>query len=325
MKAMLLRALDGPDALALEDVDAPTPAEGEVSIRVKAAGINFFDTLITRGKYQYKPELPFAPAGEVAGEIAALGPGVEGFHVGERVCAYVGWGGAQEIVVTQAASLVRIPDAVSDVVAAGVNITYGTAMYGLADRGRLARGETVAVLGAAGGAGLAAVEVAHQLGARVIAVASSAAKLEVCRQHGADLTVDYERGDLREELRRLTEGRGVDVVYDCVGGAHAEAALRSMAWLGRYLVVGFAAGEIPKFPLNLVLLKNCDVVGVFWGKAAVRDPARHAGHIARVLEWVSEGRLEPRIHGTFALSETREAIKILDQRKAHGKVVITLD
>jgi NADPH2:quinone reductase len=292
-------------------------------VRVHAAGLNFLDTLITRGKYQYRPDLPFSPAGEISGVVERLGPGTSGIDVGQRVCAYLGWGGARELVTVNAAALIPLPQGISHEVAAGINITYGTAMHGLRVRGRLKPGETVAVLGAAGGAGLAAVAIAKLLGARVIAVASSPEKLAICREQGADLLLNYATTDLKQGLRDLTEGRGADIIYDCVGGDHAEAALRSIAWMGRYLVVGFAAGSIPRIPLNLVLLKSCDIVGVFFGQAVARDPEQHRDSIVSVLKWVAEGRLRPHTHATFPLGETSAAIRVLDRREASGKVILT--
>jgi NADPH:quinone reductase len=324
MKAALCKSLDGPAGLVVEEIAVPQPGSGEVLIAVKAAALNFFDTLITRGKYQARPELPFSPSAEVAGVVEALGPGVSGVKVGDRVMAYLGWGGAREKVIAKAEALVAIPAGVSDEVAAGVSVTYGTAIHGLKDRAHLRGGETVAVLGAAGGAGLAAVEIAKLMGARVIAVASSPEKLAVTREHGADEAVNYGSCDLKEGLQALTGGRGVDVVYDCVGGDSSEAALRATAWQGRFLVVGFASGDIPKVPLNLLLLKGCEAIGVFWGEAVKRDPGRHRANMRQVLDWVAAGRLNPRIHGTYPLSEIREAIAVLDRREAVGKVVLTL-
>ncbi len=324
MKAALCKRLDGPAGLEIEDIPAPEPKAGEALIAVKAAALNFFDTLITRGKYQARPELPFSPAGEIAGVVAALGPGVEGIRVGDRVMAYLGWGGAREQVVVPASVLVPIPAGVSDAVAAGVSITYGTAIHGLKDRGRLQAGELVAVLGAAGGAGLAAVEIAKLMGARVIAVASSAEKLAVCMVHGADELLNYAETDLKTRLRELTRGNGVDVVYDCVGGDATEAAMRALAWQGRFLVIGFASGEIPKIALNLLLLKGAEAVGVFWGEAVKRDPQGHRRNMMELLGWVAAGKLHPRVHATFALDEIGAALGVLDRREAVGKVVLTL-
>lgn len=323
MKAALCKSLDGPDGIVIEEVPDPTAGPGEVVVRVKAAALNFLDTLITRGKYQVKPDLPFSPAGEYAGTVAALGAGVTGLELGDRVCGWGGYGAARELVVAKADMLLRVPDAVTDHSAASFIVTYGTAMHGLRDRGRMKPGETVAVLGAAGGAGLAAVEIAKLLGARVIAVASSDEKLGVCRQHGADETFNYKTGDLKQGLRDLTGGAGPDVVYDCVGGPHTEPAIRAIAWMGRFLVVGFAAGEIPKLPLNLTLLKSCDIVGVYWGEAVRRDPAGQVSNLRSVLEWVAEGRLKPHIHATVPLTGTADGIRMLDDRTVAGKVIIT--
>jgi NADPH2:quinone reductase len=324
MKAALCKSLEGPAAIVIEDIAPPVAGPGEVVVAVKAAALNFLDTLITRGKYQAKPELPFSPSGEVAGIVEALGPGVEGIAVGDRVMACVGWGGAREKIAVAVDILVPIPEKVSDAIAAGVGVTYGTAIHGLKDRARLKPGETVAVLGAAGGAGLAAVEIAKLMGARVIAVASAQEKLAVCREHGADETVNYAAADLKSSLRALTGEAGVDVVYDCVGGSAAEAALRAMAWQGRFLVVGFASGEIPKLPLNLLLLKGAAAIGVFWGGAVKRDPAGHRRNMEDVLAWVAEGKLNPRIHAAFPLERIGEAIAVLDRREAVGKVVLTI-
>jgi len=324
MKAALCKSLDGPEALVIEDVPEPEAGPGEVVVRVRAAALNFFDTLITRGKYQVKPALPFSPSGEIAGVVESLGPGVAGVAVGDRVAASVGYGGAREKIVVPAAGLIPVPAAVSDAVAAGVSVTFGTAIHGLKDRGRLAPGETVAVLGASGGAGQAAIEVAKLMGARVIAAASSEDKLEICKALGADEGVNYDAVDLKETLKTLTGGRGVDVVYDCVGGRYAEPAVRALAWEGRFLVVGFAAGDIPRLPLNLLLLKGADAIGVFWGEAVRRDPARHRANMIEVLDWVAAGKLAPRIHATYPLEDIRKAVAVLDRREATGKVVLTL-
>ena len=325
MKALLCKSLDGPDALEVDEIADPVAAAGEVIVRVRAIGLNFLDTLMTRGKYQFKPELPFSPGGEIAGEIASLGADVQGFEVGDRVCAFVSWGGARELLAVKAESVIKVPGSVSLEAAAGISVTYGTAMHGLRDRGRIEPGDTVAVLGASGGAGLAAVELAKLMGARVIAAASSEEKLSVCKDHGADLGLNYTTTDVKQGLRDLTDNRGVDIIYDCVGGPYAEPALRSIAWMGRYLVVGFAAGDIPKFPINLMLLKSCDVVGVFWGQEVVRNPAQHRANMEQVLAWVAEGRLQPHVHATYPLEQTGEAINLLDQRVVRGKVIVTID
>ncbi len=324
MKAALCKTLDGPEAIVIEDIPTPEPAAGEVRVRVKAVALNFLDTLITRGKYQYKPALPFSPACEIAGVVDKTGAGVAGLRVGERVCGYIGWGGAREFAIVKAEAMVPIPAGVSDEVACGVSVTYGTAMHGLVDRGHLKPDETVAVLGASGGAGLAAVELSKLLGARVVAAASSAEKLAICTAHGADAVINYATGDLKQLLRDATAGKGPDVIYDCVGGDFAEPALRAINWMGRYLVVGFAAGSIPKIPINLTLLKSCDIVGVFWGENAIRDPRTQSANIARVLGWVAEGRLKPHTHAVMPFERIREAIAMLDRREVSGKLVLTV-
>ncbi len=322
MKAILCHSFGGPAALVMGDIPEPVPGAGEVTIRVHAAALNFFDTLLTRGKYQNKPDFPFSPGGEVAGTIVAVGAGVTGLGAGQRVLAYTGVNGCREIAVASAAEVLPVPDGVSDEAAAGLTITYGTAIHGLADRAALRTGETVAVLGASGGAGLAAIEIAKLMGARVIAAASSAEKLAVCTAHGADEVIDYATEDLKERLRELTGGNGADVIYDCVGGPYAEPALRSTAWEGRYLVVGFAAGEIPRIPLNLVLLKGASLVGVSFGRFSKMAPDRKRAHIAQVLGWCAEGRLKPHIHSIVPLEGVAAALELLEARKTVGKIIV---
>ena len=322
MRAVLCKRLDGPEALVIEDVPVAEPGPGEVAVTVRVAALNFFDTLITRGKYQHKPELPFSPAGEIAGVVARVGEGVSGFRPGDRVAAYLGWGGARDEVIVMTEAAIPIPSGVADEAAAGVPITYGTAIHGLKDRANVQPNEWVAVTGAAGGAGLAAIEIAKVLGARVIAVASSEEKLAICRAHGADAVIAYGKEDLKQALRERTGGAGVDVVYDCVGGDAAEPALRALRWNGRFLVVGFASGDIPKFPLNLLLVKGVSVMGVFWGEAVKRDPAGHRANMEFVLRAVADGRLRPHVHGTYPLERIVEAIGVLERREATGKVVL---
>lgn len=324
MRAVVCKSLDGPSALEMADLPDPVADRGEVIVAVRAAALNYFDTLITRGKYQHKPDLPFSPSGEIAGVVTAVGEGVLGVSPGDRVAAYLGWGGAREKISVAAEKLVQIPRGVSDEIASGVAITYGTALHGLRDRALLRPGETVAVLGASGGAGLAAVEIAKLLGARVIAVASTPEKLAVCRAHGADETLCYADVDLKTGLRELTGGTGVNVVYDCVGGEYAEPAIRAMAWAGRFLVVGFASGDIPRLPLNLLLLKGCAALGVFWGEAVKRDIAQHRDNLAQLLAWVAEGRLAPRIGAVFPLDRAVEALQLIENRQATGKIVLTV-
>jgi NADPH:quinone reductase len=324
MKAALCKTLEGPASLVIGDVADPVAGAGEVLVRVKAAGLNFADTLITRGTYQVKPPLPFSPGMEIAGVVEALGSGAKGPAPGTRIMALTGYGGASERIAVPEAMAIPIPVGVSDPVAAGITVTYGTALHGLLDRGHLKAGETVVVTGAAGGAGQAAVEVAKLMGARVIAVASSTEKLAIAKAAGADEAVAYPGSDLKDAIRALTGGKGADVVYDCIGGDASEPLIRALAWGGRFLVVGFAAGQIPKIPLNLLLLRGADVSGVFWGEAVKRDVVRHRANMGRLLDWVAEGRLKPRIDATFPLEKAAEALSVIERREAKGKVVLTL-
>jgi NADPH:quinone reductase len=322
MRVAQFSEFGGPEKLRIEEVPDPCPDAGEVVIRVSAVGLNFFDTLMLRNKYQVEPQLPFSPGAEVAGTVESLGSGVSGLEIGARVVAFIGGNGCREKVVVRAGDAIPIPSGVSDEAAAGLPITYGTALHALKDRARLKPGESMAVLGAAGGAGLAAVELGSLLGGRVIAVASSAEKLALARAHGAELGVDYAKEDLKERLKALTARSGVDVIYDCVGGPHAEPSLRAMAWEGRYLVVGFAAGEIPRLPLNLVLLKGCAIVGVFWTAFVKRHPEQHRANTLELLEWCRRGRLAPHIHASFPLGETAAALALIEGRKVTGKVIV---
>lgn len=325
MKAVLAKTFGPPEQLVLEELPAREAPPGEVVIAVKACGVNFFDALIVQGKYQTRPPLPFSPGGEVSGVISAVGEGVEGLEAGMRVLAFVGHGGYAEEVVTHAANVVALPAQMDFVTAAAFPITYATSYHALKDRGELRSGETLLVLGAAGGVGLAAVEIGKILGARVIAAASSEAKLALAREHGADALINYGASDLRERIRAETAGKGVDVVYDPVGGAYAEPALRSLAPGGRYLVIGFASGEIPKIALNLLLLKVVSLVGVFWGAFAKAQPQRNAANMAELLAWYTQGRLRPHVSATFPLTRYREALDAVIQRKALGKVVLVME
>jgi NADPH:quinone reductase len=324
MKAALCKSLDGPDGIVVEDISEPKAAPGEVIVRVHAAALNFLDTLVVRGKYQIKPALPFSPASEFAGVVASLGEGTKGVKVGDRVFGFGTIGAAREQMAVAASALIHTPAGVPDEIAAGIAVTYGTGYYALKDRARLQPGETVAVLGASGGAGLAAVELAKQMGAKVIACASSDDKLAVCKSRGADVLVNYATANLKDALRDATGGQGVDVVYDCVGGPHAEPAIRAMNWSGRFLVIGFAAGEIPKIALNLLLLKNCSLVGVFWGASVQKEPKVNADNMRQIVAWVAEGKLKPHVHKVFSLAETGAAIRELDQRASTGKVIIKI-
>ena len=324
MKALLCETHGPAETLVIRDIPEPQPGPGEIAIAVRAAALNFFDTLIIENRYQTKPGLPFSPSAECAGTVVALGEGVSGWRIGERVAAWLGYGAARERVVVPAESAIPIPDGLSDAQAAGLFVTYGTALHGLIQRAGLKPSETLAVLGAAGGAGLAAVEIGALLGARVIACASSQDKLALARRHGAGEGIDYGSEDIRAALRRLTEGHGVDVLYDTVGGDLAEPALRSMGWEGRYLVVGFAGGGIPKIPLNLLLLKGCDLRGVFWGDFLKREPAAQRANMERLLGWVAEGRIRAHVHAEIPLERWTEAYALIGDRKAQGKIVLTL-
>jgi NADPH2:quinone reductase len=274
--------------------------------------------------YQFKPPLPFSPGAEVAGLVSAVGPGVDDLKVGDRVLGSPGWGGLAEKVAVNAEQVVPIPDSIDLLHASSFMYAYGTSHYALKDRGHLQPGETLVVLGAAGGVGLAAVELGAAMGANVIAAASTDDKLELCREFGASMTINYATEDLKTRIRELTGGVGADVVYDPVGGSYSEPALRSMAWEGRFLVIGFASGEIPRIPLNLALLKSCDIVGVFWGAFVGRERARHRENVAELMQWWSEGKLRPHVSSTFPLERASEAIRELADRKAKGKVVVTV-
>ncbi|MFD0985836.1 NADPH:quinone oxidoreductase family protein [Methyloligella solikamskensis] len=322
MRAAQFNEFGGIGALHVEEVDEPVAKEGEVVVRVTAVGLNFFDTLILRDKYQITPPLPFSPGAEIAGTIDSLGEGVSGLEIGQRVVAFIGGNGCREKVATKARNVVPIPVGVSDEFAAGLLVTYGTALHAFKDRAKLQPGETVAILGASGGAGLAAIHVAKLMGAQVIAVASSGEKLAYCREHGADMGLNYKEKSLKSGLRELTNNHGVDVLYDCVGGDSAEPALRSMAWEGRYLVIGFAAGEIPKLPLNLVLLKGCAIIGVFWTSFIERSPDAHRDNTLQTLQWAEEGKIAPHIQATFPLVETGKALSLIEQRKVSGKLIV---
>lgn len=322
MKALLCRTLGAPDTLRYEDVDDPVPGPGEVLVEVHASGVNFPDGLIVAGNYQTKPTLPFVPGSEAAGVVRAVGADVTGLGVGTRVLAFCGMGGYAEQVVVPAQMVFPIPDAMSYTDAAGFAVTYGTSCHGLVDRADLRAGETLLVLGASGGVGLTAVEIGKALGARVIAAASSPEKLELCRAHGADETIDYSREDLRARLTELTDG-GVDVVYDPVGGDHAQAAVRSLAWGGRYLTVGYASGDIPKVGLNRLLVCSGSVHGVLWGAWAKRNPDRNADNMNRLFGWYERGALHPHVSETFPLPDAAAALDVVMGRRALGKVVLT--
>src|SRR5918999_158438 len=321
MKAVLCKQFGPPDSLVVEELASPRAGPGEVVVAVKAASVNFPDVLIIQNKYQFKPPLPFSPGSELAGVVKELGAGVQGFRPGDKVMAFTTYGAFAEEVKTEATRLVPIPAGMDYTQAAAFLLTYGTSDHALRDRGKLLAGETLPVLGAAGGVGLAAIEIGKALGARVIACASTEEKLAVCREHGADAGINYASEDLRERIKILTQGKGVDVVYDAVGGPYTEPAFRSLAWRGRLLVVGFAAGDIPKLPLNLALLKGAAAVGVFWGDFAKREPGAFADSLRQLTRWFHEGHLRPHVSQTLPLHRAAEALNLMAARKVKGKLV----
>lgn len=331
MRALLSHAPGGPDTLRLEDLPSPTLGPGELLVRVRAAAINFPDTLIIEDKYQLKPPRPFAPGGEIAGEVIGAGEGVSGWNEGDRLIAVPGFGGLVEEIVIPAASAFRLPESRSFTDGAALLLTYATSIHALWDRGCLQAGETLLVLGAAGGVGLAAVELGKARGARVVAAVSSEDKAQAARDAGADEAIVYPRGPfdrdgqkaLADQFKRAVGPAGADVIYDPVGGDYAEPALRSIAWEGRYLVVGFSAG-IPKLPLNLTLLKSCDVCGVFWGAFAMRDPKANAAHVEELFRLWNEGQISPRVSATYPLERAGEAIAALSSRQVIGKLVVEI-
>lgn len=332
MRAVLSKTPGGPETLVVEEVLDPTPMKGEVIIDVKAVGINFPDTLIIEDRYQFKPARPFSPGAEVAGTVEAVGEGVKGLTRGDRVIAVPGWGGLVERLAVPAASVVKMPTGMSFETAAALLMTYGTSYYALKDRAQLKAGESLLVLGAAGGVGVAAVELGKAMGAHVIAAASTNDKVQFALEAGADNGLIYPSGAMDKAAQKalsgelkLASGRdGADVVYDAVGGDYAEPALRAMDWCGRYLVVGFPAG-IPSLPLNLTLLKSVSVIGVFWGAAVMRDPAGHAANVADLMRFWTEGKIKPRISRTFPLARAADAIAALGDRSAMGKIVVTVE
>lgn len=322
VKAVVCKAFGPPENLVVEDVPDPTPGRGQVLIEVKAASVTFPDTLMLEDKYQFKAPPPYIPGGEVAGVVAALGEGVTGFAVGDRVVGGLGvLGGFAELAAVPAAGARKLPDSVGFAESTGLGYAYGTTLYGLKYRGSLKPGESLLILGAGGNVGLSAVELGKLMGARVIAAASSEEKLDLCRERGADETINYATENLKDRAKELTGGEGVDVVYDCVGGAYAEAALRAMAWDGRFLVIGFTAG-IPSIPLNLTLLKSCQIVGVFYGAMCARDPELRDAVSAELIDYTATGKLRPHVSGRYPLERAGEALRALMDRKALGKVVI---
>lgn len=322
MKALMCRAFGPISDLRLEEVADPTPEAGQVVIQVEAASINFPDALIVQGLYQFKPPLPFSPGAELAGVVHAVGEGVRHLKAGDRVIASTGHGGFAQLCVADAARVAPLPDGMDFELGAALVLTYGTSLHALQQVAKLQPGETLLVLGAAGGVGLAAIEIAKAMGARVIAAASTAEKLALCKQLGADELINYESEDLRKRVDALTDGKGADVVYDPVGGKYAEPAIRATAWRGRYLVVGFAAGEIPKIPLNLALLKERAILGVFWGDAVRRDPAQHLANMKLLASWFAQGKIKPFISERIPLDAAADGIERMATRQIKGKVVV---
>jgi NADPH:quinone reductase len=322
MKAILCTHFAGPDELELADLPQPKAGPGQAVVQVKAAALNFFDLLMIAGKYQHKPPFPFSPASEFAGIVESIGAGVADVVAGDRVMGSIGWGAARESVVVPATQLVKLPANLDFERAAGLTVTYATTLYALRVRASLKSGESLAVLGASGGTGLAAIEIGKVMGARVIACASSDEKLAFARSHGADETVNYASEDLRASLKRVGGERGIDVIYDPVGGPYAEPAVRSLGWEGRYLVIGFAAGEIPKLPLNLVLLKSCDIRGVLWGGWTLRDPQGQRALMTDIVRWAADGKLTAHVHAVYPLSDIATALKVIADRKVMGKIVL---
>lgn len=322
MKALICEAYGPIDNLQVREVAVPEPGAGEVRVEVHAASVNFPDALIVQGLYQVKPPVPFSPGAELAGVITAVGEGVRGLAVGQRVISFCGHGGFSQQAVVAAKQVMPLPEGMDMDTGASLVLTYGTSLHALKDVGRLQAGETLLVLGAAGGVGLAAIEIARQMGARVIAAASSEDKLALCREVGATDTINYSTEDLRRRVDELTGGNGVQMVYDPVGGAYTEPALRATAWRGRYLVVGFAAGQIPKVPLNLALLKERVIMGVFWGDAVRRDPATHLANMQQLATWFAEGRIRPVVSERVGLDGARDAIQRMASRQVKGKVVV---
>lgn len=325
MKAIVCEDWGPPSALQLRELPMPQPGPGQLRIRARVAAVNYPDALIVAGQYQFRPPLPFSPGGELSGEVSAVGTGVGGFVVGDKVLALLPFGAYAQEVVADAAAVVKLPRELDDAaleIAGSFMLTYGTSLHALKDRARARAGETLLVLGAGGGVGLAAVEIGQQLGLRVLAGASSEAKRAAALAHGADEALDYAAADVRERIKSFTGGRGIDIVYDPVGGAATEPALRSLAWGGRHLVVGFAAGDIPKVPANLVLLKGTALVGVFWGDFVRRDPAGNAANMAQLFEWLGSGAIRPHISARYPLAQAPAALDAMLARQALGKLVI---
>jgi NADPH2:quinone reductase len=322
MKAVVCRTFGPPENLTLEEVADPIPGRGQVLIDVHSAGLNFPDVLQIAGKYQFQPPFPFTPGSELAGVVSQVGMGVSGVSPGSRVMALVGTGAMAERVVADASAVDVIPETMDFETAAALGIAYGTSYHALAQRGRLQRGENLLVLGASGGVGLAAVEIGKAFGAHVIAAASTDQKLEVAKQHGADVLINYSQGSLKDQIKELTAGKGADVIFDPVGGDLFDQCTRSINWNGRLLVVGFASGTIPKYPVNLALLKGCEIVGVFWGEFRKREPERYRENCQALFQMFREAKIKPLISQAFPLERYAEALNVFIHRQAVGKIVL---
>ena len=322
MRAVVCSSLEGPKSLRVADMPEPVCGRGEVAIDVRAAGLNFPDVLLSYGKYQFKPSPPFVPGGEAAGLVAEVGEGVTRVKKGDRVATTMLHGAFASRIVVPEPSVVPVPEKVSFETAAATLLTYLTTIHALEDRAHLRPGETLLVLGASGGVGIAAVQLGKLLGATVLAAASTDEKIAFCKEQGASEGIVYSREDLKERAKALTGGKGVDVIYDAVGGSYSEAALRAIAWEGRHLVVGFASGEIPKIPLNLTLLKGCQIVGVFWGQFAMREPEQNRAHGEKIFGWVAEGKLRPHVDAVFPFDRATEALERMERREVKGKLVL---
>ena len=324
MKAIVCEKYGPPSDLVYKDVELPPVGEKQVKIRIKACSLNFPDTLIIQGLYQFKPDLPFTPGSDIAGIVIEVGEKVKHLKVGNEVFGFTLTGGFAEEAIVDAKTIFPKPPNMSFPVAASFLLAYGTSYHALVDRAKLKDGETLVVLGASGGVGLAAVEIGKQLGARVIAAASTEEKLKLCQEHGADHTINYSTEDLKTRIKELTDRKGADVIYDPVGGPYSEPALRAIAWEGRFLVVGFAAGDIPKIPLNLPLLKGCQIVGVFWGSFAMKDPGKNMQNSLQLMSWYTEGKVKPHIDKIYALEDAPRALEDMIERKIKGKVVLEM-
>jgi len=322
MKAVLCKSFGNIDNLAVDEIPSLAPDKGEVIINVKACGLNFPDTLIIQGKYQFKPEFPFSPGGEISGIIKEVGESVSHLKVGDKVMYGSVFGGFAEEVKANAKDVFKMPSTMDFTTAASSMLTYGTSYHALVNRANLKEGETLLVLGAAGGVGTAAIQIAKALGATVIAAASTNDKLDFCNENGADFLINYTTENLKDKVKDFTNGNGADVIYDPIGDKFSEPALRSIAWKGRYLVVGFAAGDIPKIPLNLVLLKGCEIVGVFWGAFVKNEPQQNAENFMTIVKWFAQGKLKAKIHGEYPLEKVVDAMRAMTNQEVKGKIVL---